>query len=243
MKLLATCLVVFAFSAALSLGGEEKYHQEFLRAFGTNDWSLSTPVVASLADTNNTGRKITNAVIDLKGVMASGGVSGVRLGMSMDELVARWGKPPGLYIINSDGWFSGVFRAARLRYADVEVQFEPATNAIKMLFFDPRPLRFASDLTPRSTTNDAITVLGRLPVSRMSRVFDYLLYRLPRWAMSGILDNEDTSQLVGVERSVCPGRSVKEVTGSTWANPEGCIAAERAEPANTPIVEQARLGG
>ena len=123
MKLPSTFIAAFILSAAFSSGAEQDYYQEFIRVFGSNSWSRSTPVAALLINATNTGLKITNAVVDLKDVIASGEVSGVRLGMTMDEVVARWGKPPEIHIINSQGWFSGQFPAVRFRYSKVEVQF------------------------------------------------------------------------------------------------------------------------
>jgi hypothetical protein len=129
----------------------------------------------------------------------------VRLGMTMDEVVARWGKPSELHIINSDSWFSGSFRAARFRYSKVEVQFEPTTNAVRILSFDTRPLHLAGELMPRSTTNDVVAVLGRpTDVKNVKGVFDFLLYRLPGRAMSVVFWNDDTSQMFQVELERLP---------------------------------------
>jgi len=200
MKLPSTLIAAFTFSAALSWGAEQDYYQEFIRVFGSNSWSRSTPVAAFLINATNTGLKITNAVVDLKDVMASGEVSGVRLGMTMDELVARWGKPPEMHIIGSQGWLSGPFPAVRFSYSKLEVQFEPRTNAVKMLGFDARPLRLASGLSTRSKTNDFVAVLGRPErIQNVKGTFDLLIYRLPRWGMTLWFHNEDESQMFWVD--------------------------------------------
>jgi hypothetical protein len=139
-------------------------------------------------------------VVDLKEVMGSGEVSGVRLGMTMDEVVALWRKPLEMHIITSDSRFGGSFPAVHFRYSKAEVQFEPGTNAIKMLHFDPRPLRLASGLSTRSKTNDFIAVLGRPErIKNVKGTFDYLIYRLPMWGMTLGFHNEDESQMFWVE--------------------------------------------
>jgi hypothetical protein len=81
MQMLPIRIAAFMFSVTLCWGAEQDYYLNFIRVFGTNSWNRLTPVAASLIDASNTERKITNAVLDLKEVMASGGASGVRLGM------------------------------------------------------------------------------------------------------------------------------------------------------------------
>jgi hypothetical protein len=52
---------------------------------------------SELTDTNNTAVKIPNLIINLQSLGEKGEIAGIRLGMTMDQVVARWGKPPKLY--------------------------------------------------------------------------------------------------------------------------------------------------
>jgi hypothetical protein len=118
----------------------------------------------------------------------------------MDEVVARWGKPAELHIITSDSWFNGSFPAVRFRYSKAEVQFEPTTNAVRMLSFDARPFRLGSGLSPRSETNDFVAVLGRPEkIQNVKGVFDYLIYRRPKWGMTLVFHAEDEREMYWVE--------------------------------------------
>jgi hypothetical protein len=93
-------MLVFALSGlGLPVSGSEFFGQ-FLSLMDTNHsphgW-MTSPV---LIDTNNTGTKITNAVLDLRSLRQTGAISGMNLGMTMDDAVHQWGKPTG-------GWSPG----------------------------------------------------------------------------------------------------------------------------------------
>jgi hypothetical protein len=77
---------------SLAVGGD------FYRQFSLNDTNeprqITSPV---LVDTNNSGIRITNAFLNLESLWQGGGISGIRLGMTMEQVVACWGKPPEAY--------------------------------------------------------------------------------------------------------------------------------------------------
>ena len=72
--------------------------QEYYKAFQTfvatnshdkNDWILAPHLV----DTNNTALKTTNVVLSADRGKGVASIGGVRLGMTMEDVVATWGKP------------------------------------------------------------------------------------------------------------------------------------------------------
>src|SRR5207253_892644 len=81
-------LAVLILEAPRCLGGDSRYHSNFLTACEGKHlpfW-IKSP---SLVDTNNYSPTAGRTAISL----SSGAVAGVRLGMSMDEVVSLWGKP------------------------------------------------------------------------------------------------------------------------------------------------------
>src|SRR5258705_6877453 len=85
-------LVLCGFTAR-ALDGE--FYRQFLTLVDTNQVLLRRITSPVLVDTNNTGIKITNAVLNLNSLKQAGEISGMRLGISMDEVIGRWGKPTG----------------------------------------------------------------------------------------------------------------------------------------------------
>ncbi len=104
-----------------------------------------------LVDTNNTGFKLTNVLLHLETLKANGEPSGIRLGMRMEDVVARWGKP--LWI---DPQCSGYPRFA---YSEAHVYFEPASNSVRAITADIPEL--AEALATRHTEEDCVRKLGR----------------------------------------------------------------------------------
>src|SRR5437879_1972127 len=58
---------------------------------------------ADLIQTNNTGPSLTNAAIPYPAFSGRGELAGVKLGMTMTEVVAAWGKPSGIYTSDRSG--------------------------------------------------------------------------------------------------------------------------------------------
>src|SRR5262245_38968727 len=85
------------------LAADSSFYQRYVSIVDTSGkWptGLKSPL---LVDTNNTTAKLTNAVIRLDNLRTNGEVAGVCLGMTTDEVVARWGKPPGLQCSSTTG--------------------------------------------------------------------------------------------------------------------------------------------
>ena len=106
------------------------YYEEFLLQRGTNTLSNRPLRASSLVDTNNTSCKWSGLLSEIRRAKEFGEISGVRPGMTMEDVVARWGKPRALWSL--------CFGGPRLVYTDVSVIFDPKTNradAVRMEVF------------------------------------------------------------------------------------------------------------
>jgi hypothetical protein len=74
----------------------------FLSLVDTNAVLIKGVTNAVLVDKNNRAPKLTNTVLSLLKLATEGEVGNIRLGMTMDEIVTRWGKPIWLHP-NCDG--------------------------------------------------------------------------------------------------------------------------------------------
>src|SRR5208283_1074765 len=95
----------------------------FLDLAGTNlthAVGIESPI---LIDTNNSSCKLTNFVLNLAEAKAKGEVGEARLGMTMGQVVASWGKPHYLY--------TRCYGGPRFCYAGgLSVIFDPASNSV-----------------------------------------------------------------------------------------------------------------
>jgi hypothetical protein len=90
VTLLLCCFKCFA--------AESDFYGRFLSlTTTTNDWRVIGVTNALLVDVNNKAPKLTNAVIPLERLRTEGEVGTIRLGMTMEEVVTRWGKPLWLH--------------------------------------------------------------------------------------------------------------------------------------------------
>ena len=72
------------------------FYHRFLSLVDTNDlfhWVTNS----ALIDRNNTAPKLTNSVISLQKLRTEGEAGNIRLGMTMEDVVACWGKPVMLH--------------------------------------------------------------------------------------------------------------------------------------------------
>jgi hypothetical protein len=111
-----------------------------------------------LVDTNNMGSRATNVLLHLEALKANGEPSGIRLGMRMEDVVARWGKP--LFI---DPQCSGY---PHFGYSEAGVYFEPTTDSVRAFHVDL--VELARTLPTWPTVEDCIRKVGR-PSQRIDR--------------------------------------------------------------------------
>jgi hypothetical protein len=156
-----------------SPGVAGEFYQQFSSSIATNRGTyIPLDEYPFLVDTNNTSAKLTNAVVNLKDLKEHGEISGVRLGMTMDEAVARWGKPPSGYA--PMGCLHGL---PTFIYEGAALAFE--SNRLETIYFYPRAIMFGA-LSRDSKLEDFIAALGpptdRLTAGRACN----LAYLLPR---------------------------------------------------------------
>jgi hypothetical protein len=144
----ATCLVLLGLLS--SFAGEQPFYQRFLSFTASNpqSWEVDSPL---LVDTNNRAYKLASVLTNLAKLKTTGALAGVRPGMTMDEVVTQWGKPPEL-------WAKG-FEGPRFCYKEVSVFFDSSGNAVKSIFTQNFPsLERALMVTPK--IEDCLNALG-----------------------------------------------------------------------------------
>jgi hypothetical protein len=134
-----------------SLAAEPGFHQQYL-SFSTNNpesWEVRSP---RLVDTNNTGYKLRSVLTNLANLKTTAALAGVRPGMTMDEVVTQWGRPPEM-------WAKG-FEGPRFCYKEVSVFFDASGNAVKSIFTQDFPgLERALMVTPK--IEECLRALGQ----------------------------------------------------------------------------------
>jgi hypothetical protein len=95
MRLLCVILGAIGLGALSGVADEKGYNERFHTAVALDKTGFFWD--SSLVDTNNQGPVITNLPVLFKMFHESGELAGVKLGMSMTEVVALWGKPRRLY--------------------------------------------------------------------------------------------------------------------------------------------------
>jgi len=112
---------------------------------------ITSPV---LVDTNNLTPKLTNLVVSLPDTKATGRLGDIRLGMTMEQVIDRWGKPEWIW--------PRCFGGPRFCYSDVNVIFEPGSNSVLsvLCIHASRLPHFANGLSASSSIPEFVRVLG-----------------------------------------------------------------------------------
>ena len=134
-----------------SLGAGQPFHQQFLSFAASNpeSWEVGSPL---LVDTNNRGYKLMSILTNLAKLKTTATLGGVRPGMTMDEVVTQWGKPPEM-------WAKG-FEGPRFCYKEVSVFFDSSGNTVKSIFTQDLPgLERALSVTPK--IEECLRALGQ----------------------------------------------------------------------------------
>lgn len=167
-------------SVALGLGAESDFYRSFLSAVSTDDLQRLGVVVTSptLADTNNTALKLAAFTNSFSVMRERGEMSEIRLGMSMSEVVAKWGKPPRLFANCGGGPHFSYSDASLVFHGNVlwEV-YIPGRNNPDQSFLRPRVINFEAGLTASSKIQDCVRILGKPnKTTNWKNVLDYLVY-------------------------------------------------------------------
>jgi hypothetical protein len=106
-----------------------------------------------LVDTSNHGFKLTNALLHLEALKPDGEPSGIRLGMTMEQVVAQWGRPLEI----EPQWCMG---GPCFFYADVMCHFGAGSNRVCAIWASNLP-DLARTLPIWPTLEDCIRKLGQ----------------------------------------------------------------------------------
>lgn len=119
----------------------------------------------ALLDTNNVGTKLT--FLNLAQSKVDATIGDVHLGMTMEEVVKRWGKPKFFW--------SRCYGGPLLSYQDVSVVLSPASNSVKtiMLHVDKLP-KVHGGLPASSSPEQFEAVLGKATSREHRPQFDSL---------------------------------------------------------------------
>jgi hypothetical protein len=96
--------------------GEDEFYHRFLSLVDTNKTWQSGATNALLIDPSNKTPKLTNHPVSLQNLTGKGEVGSIRLGMTMNDVVIRWGKPIRLEPRCDDG--------TRLSFTDCALVFQ-----------------------------------------------------------------------------------------------------------------------
>jgi len=90
-------LLVILVRASDCFGAEDPVYRQFLSLVDTNDPGPQAIKSPSLVDTNNAAMKATGIVTNLAKLKEQDGIAGIRLGMTMEQVMAVWGKPTRIW--------------------------------------------------------------------------------------------------------------------------------------------------
>ena len=145
--------------AGAAVAAEPTFYELFTRVLATGRGGFLRD--ASLVDTNNPGPLITNAPIPFFRFVRGGELAGVRLGMTMSEVVAAWGKP---WALHSRCMIGPRFYYGPRRQEAVSVFFEE--DRLILIGIGPLlspDLVFDNGLTGRSSRSSFETAMGGPP--------------------------------------------------------------------------------
>lgn len=151
-------LIAWSIFASNLWAADGGFHREFTALLPTNSPNILPITSPALVDTNNTTAKIPDASVDLVAMKESGEIAGVKLGMTMDDAVARWGKPKW-------AWTRCVHGLPTFIYADASLAFDHnCLETVTLL----TTTRLPHGLSRWSSVNDFVRALGQ-PTSRQDR--------------------------------------------------------------------------
>ena len=148
-------VVLILVSVTKCWSADQDLYRTFLSMVSSNG-GQNVPITSPfLIDTNNLAPKLTNLVVNLTDTKATGRLGDIRLGMTMEQVVANWGKPRGIW----PRCFGGVLFC----YTGVSVIFETGSNSVLsvLTYAHTSDLpHFADGLSASSGIPDFIRVLG-----------------------------------------------------------------------------------
>jgi hypothetical protein len=110
-----------------SAAAADSFGRAVLRELGTNSFPGRMIEVSSLLDATNTAPKLSPSKLDGIKARPQVEIAGAHLGLSIDQLVERWGKPRSIWVY-CDGGLALAYGGSM--YGDIRVVVAPATCAI-----------------------------------------------------------------------------------------------------------------
>lgn len=219
MRLLISLITMASCLNSRAADGE--FYKTFLTMADTNDMRPQLLESPLLVDTNNTGTKLTNAMIQLDKLLTHGQIADLKFGMTMDEVVARWGKPKRFYSRCGGG--------PRFLFTDVALVF--CGNELHQV----RPLEtllFDKGITSESNLKEWTQACGE-PTRRVDSPRDrhaYVLYQSVHCALSLHFDEDGKMFFPPViERPATNATSVAPIIGKQITTKADAIAVVTAE--------------
>ena len=140
----------------LNCGGADDYYRHFIDAAATNNSKLHRIDSPFLIDTTKAASKLTNAVVNLGSLLTNGEICRIRLGMTMDEVVARWGKPRAI-------WSRCYFPYPTFMYLDAALGFKGnSLEGVSLVGVKPfvREYRWRNSDSTQSVIEECLRCLG-----------------------------------------------------------------------------------
>lgn len=166
------CLVLsflsMAISCSLTLASEGEFYRQFVSLGDTNDFRQQRVRYLALVDTNNGSAKVTGT-LNLEALKEEDRIAGIRLGMTMEQIVTSWGKPKWL-------WAHCLGGLPTMCYEDVMLGFEG--NSLKDIRFnaDTGSVRFTNGLSTAFSMDDCVKRLGEPTDRKASGERGLLIY-------------------------------------------------------------------
>jgi len=172
MRTVRQCVALLAaFCCVSTFAADGDFYRLFQVAATNEPGGITSPL---LVDTNNSGFKLTNALLHLEALKPDGEPSGIRLGMSMERVVAQWGRPLEI----QPQW---CMQGPCFLYADVMCLFKAGSNYVSAIRTGNLP-DLARTLPAWPTVTDCVRKLGQ-PSRRKDYAewtHCYLVYETPK---------------------------------------------------------------
>jgi len=144
------CAILMALVPLCADAADFAFYKSFTTLVDTNQSKLESVRDPVLVDTNNTSPKLANIVFSVEQIRNEGRAGPLRLGMSMDEVIALFGKPKWLHP-NCDG-------GHRMDFADCSLVFS-GNSLSKVRFGDAA--NFNHGLSATANLRDWTKILGQ----------------------------------------------------------------------------------
>ena len=122
-----------------------------LRSAGTNNSAGFNVRSALLLSPTNAGPQLTNPIISSYLLAPDDELLGLRIGMTMEEVIERWGKPQAIYVPCT--------QSPCLNYQDAHVIFNPTTRGVEEVWVRKAP-PFNESPTPLKDFEGCVRILG-----------------------------------------------------------------------------------